>query len=85
MDYRLTTSTPVKNFPVFCSARTVWQDKINLTNPQKKGFIEITLNLESSNTRLRLRVFFNNCTTKVRDYLDESLERRSASRVQSNN
>ena len=40
MDYRLTTSTPSQEFSLYSAQqRTVWQDKLNLTNPQKKGSI----------------------------------------------
>ena len=75
MDYRLTTSTPSQEFSLYSAQqRTVWQDKINLTNPQKeKLYRRLLWNLESSNTSYAYQYFFNNCTTKVRDYLDESL------------
>ena len=75
MDYRLTTSTPSQEFSLYSAQqRTVWQDKLNLTNPQKERLYRRLLwNLESSNTAYAYEYFFNNCTTKVRDYLDESL------------
>ena len=75
MDYRLTTSTPSQEFSLYSAQqRTVWQDKINLTNPQKeKLYRRLLWNLESPNTAYAYQYFFNNCTTKVRDYLDESL------------
>ena len=75
MDYQLTTSTPSQEFSLYSAQqRTVWQDKINLTNPQKeKLYRRLLWNLESPNTAYAYQYFFNNCTTKVRDYLDESL------------
>ena len=74
MDYRLTTSTPSQEFSFYSAqGRSVWQDKINLTNPQKSRLYQRLLwNLEPSNTTYDYQYFFNNCTTKVRDYLDES-------------
>ena len=77
MDYSLTTSTPSQEFSLYSAqARTVWQDKINLTNPQKRRLYQRLLwNLEPSNTKYDYQYFFNNCTTKIRDYLDESLNK----------
>ena len=50
MDYRLTTSTPSQEFSLYSAQqRTVWQDKLNLTNPQKERLYRRLLwNLESS-------------------------------------
>ena len=82
MDYRLTTSTPSQEFSLYSAQRrTVWQDKINLTNPQKRRLYQRLLwNLEPSNTTYDYQYFFNNCTTKIRDYLDESLDSGLSSR-----
>ena len=54
--------------------RTVWQDRINLTNPQKEIlYRRLQWNLEASNREYAYQYFFDNCTTRVRDYLDEAL------------
>jgi len=76
MDYRLTTSTPSQEFSLYSvQGRTVWQDKINLTNPQKSRLYQRLLwNLEPPNTTYDYQYFFNNCTTKIRDYLNESFD-----------
>ena len=82
MDSRLTTSTPSQEFSLYSAQRrTVWQDKINLTNPQQRRLYQRLLwNLEPPNTTYDYQYFFNNCTTKIRDYLDESLDSSLSSR-----
>ena len=57
--------------------RTVWQDRINLTNPQKvRLYRRLMWNLEPENIVYPYQYFYDNCTTKVRDYLDEALSGR---------
>ena len=54
--------------------RSVWQDKLNLTNPQKEIlYRRLVWNLEPDNVVYAYQYFSDNCTTKVRDYLDEAL------------
>ncbi|MEQ9208482.1 MAG: DUF4105 domain-containing protein, partial [Pseudomonadales bacterium] len=54
--------------------RTVWQDRINLTNPQKAMlYRRLMWNLEPANITYPYQYYFDNCTTRVRDYLDEAL------------
>ena len=75
MNYRLDTQSPNSAFEMYrYQQRTVWQDKINLTNPQKEILYQrLMWNLEPRNLVYPYLYFFNNCTTKLRDYLDEAL------------
>jgi hypothetical protein len=75
MNYRLATNIPTREFAVYRNQqRTVWQDKINLTNPQKEIlYRRLMWNLEPDNAVYAYNYFFDNCTTRVRDYLDEAL------------
>lgn len=75
MRYRLATSTPALEFDAYRNQqRTVWQDRINLTGPQKERLYRRLLwNLEPDNLSYDYHYFFDNCTTRVRDYLDEAL------------
>ena len=75
MNYRLATSLPSREFDVYrAQGRTVWQDRINLTNPQKeKLYRRLMWNMKAENLTYEYHYFFDNCTTRVRDYLDEAL------------
>ena len=75
MDYRLATSSSTSEFDVYrAQGRTVWQDRLNLTNPQKeKLYRRLMWNLQAENLAYEYHYFFDNCTTRVRDYLDEAL------------
>ena len=75
MNYRLAISTPSQEFGMYRDQRrSVWQDKLNLTNPQKEIlYRRLMWNLEPENVEYAYQYFFDNCTTKVRDYLDEAL------------
>ena len=75
MDYSLVTNSPSQEFAMYrAQERTVWQDRINLTNPQKERlYRRLMWNLEPGNVQYPYQYFFDNCTTKVRDYLDEAL------------
>ncbi len=75
MRYELATRPPAAEFAMYRDQqRTVWQDKINLTNPEKEILYRRLLwNLEEENMTYDYLYFFNNCTTRVRDYLDEAL------------
>jgi len=74
MRYRLATNTPANEFANYRDQqRSVWQDKINLTNPEKEIlFRRLLWNLEEENRQYDYHYFFDNCTTRVRDYLDEA-------------
>ena len=75
MDYRLAVSPPALEFDLYRSQqRTVWQDRINLTNPQKEVlFRRLAWNAEVANRDYAYDYHFDNCTTRVRDYLNEAL------------
>lgn len=81
MNYELGTQSPSQEFAMYRSQeRSVWQDKINLTNPQKEILYRRLLwNLEPENIVYPYQYFFDNCTTRVRDYLDEALSGRIVS------
>ena len=80
MNYRLGTPTPGEEFAMYRGQRrTVWQDKINLTNPQKEILYQrLIWNKQPENVVYAYQYFFDNCTTRVRDYLDEALSGRIA-------
>lgn len=81
MNYELGTQSPIQEFAMYrAQERSVWQDRINLTNPQKEILYRRLLwNLQSENIVYPYHYFFDNCTTRVRDYLDEALSGRIAS------
>jgi hypothetical protein len=50
------------------------QEKLNLTTEQKrKIYKRIAWNSKPENIRYKYHYFYNNCSTKVRDYIDEAL------------
>ena len=75
MPYRLATNLPGREFEMYrAQGRTVWQDRINLTNPQKEIlYRRLMWNSEPENIEYDYLYFFDNCTTRVRDYIDEAL------------
>lgn len=81
MNYSLVTNTPAYEFAQYRrQERAVWQDKINLTNPQKEIlYRRLMWNLEPENIVYPYQYFFDNCTTKIRDYLNEALNGAIAS------
>lgn len=78
MDYRLGTSAPARELAMYRQEqRTVWQDRINLSNQQKAVlYRRLMWNLQADNLIYPYDYFFDNCTTRVRDYLDEAVEGR---------
>jgi hypothetical protein len=81
MNYSLVTNTPAYEFAQYRrQERAVWQDKINLTNPQKEIlYRRLMWNLEPENIVYPYQYFFDNCTTKIRDYLNEAVNGAIAS------
>ncbi|MEZ5491213.1 MAG: DUF4105 domain-containing protein [Gammaproteobacteria bacterium] len=76
MNYQLGTSSPGAEFGAYRQQqRSVWQDAINLNNRQKETLYKRLLwNVRPENIVYPYHYFFDNCTTRVRDYLDEALE-----------
>ena len=81
LNYQLGVSPPSWEFGRYeREQRTVWQDKINLTNAQKEILYKrLAWNLREENIVYSYQYFFDNCTTRVRDYLNEALGGRLAS------
>tara|TARA_R100001377_G_scaffold85147_1_gene70520 strand:- start:797 stop:2185 length:1389 start_codon:yes stop_codon:yes gene_type:complete len=75
LNYQLGVSPPSWEFGRYeREQRTVWQDKINLTNAQKETLYKrLAWNLREENIVYSYQYFFDNCTTRVRDYLNEAL------------
>ena len=84
MNYTMFQSSPAAEFANYSSQqRSVWQDRINLTNPQKeKLYRRLMWNSEPGNRVYAYHYFDDNCTTRVRDYLDEALGGRIANAYQ---
>lgn len=81
LNYQLGVSPPSWEFGRYeREQRTVWQDKINLSNAQKEILYKrLAWNLREENIVYSYQYFFDNCTTRVRDYLNEALGGRLAS------
>lgn len=75
MEYQLGVSPPHWEFARYqAEGRTVWQDRLVLTNPQKMRLYQrLAWNLREENRVYDYDYFYDNCTTRVRDYLDEAL------------
>lgn len=75
LNYQLGVSPPAWELGRYeREQRTVWQDKINLTNAQKATLYQrLAWNLREENIVYSYQYFFDNCTTRVRDYLNEAL------------
>ncbi len=55
--------------------RTVWEDKINFSREEKLTFLKrLDWNNQPENREYSYHYFFDNCSTKVRDYFDEALK-----------
>lgn len=75
MDYQLGVTPPGWELGRYQQeARTVWQDELVLSNAQKRRLYErLAWNIREENLVYDYDYFFDNCTTRVRDYLDEAL------------
>lgn len=75
LNYQLGVSPPSWEFNRYVAQeRTVWQDRLNLTNEQKaRLYRRLAWNLRDENIVYSYQYFFDNCTTRVRDYLNEAL------------
>ncbi|MEX2129875.1 MAG: DUF4105 domain-containing protein [Pseudohongiellaceae bacterium] len=75
MNYRLGTFRPETEMNNYRQQeRTVWQERINLNNSQKALlYRRLMWNLQPENIVYPYQYFFDNCTTRVRDYLNEAM------------
>ncbi len=75
MDYRLGVSPTEWEFGRYQrEQRTVWQDRLVLEPEQKERLYQrLSWNLRDQNIVYAYDYFFDNCTTRVRDYIDEAL------------
>ncbi len=54
--------------------RTVWQDQLNFTAEQKRIFLQrLIWHAKPENRDYQYQYFFDNCSTRPRDYIDEAL------------
>lgn len=81
MDYQLGVSPPEWELGRYQQeGRTVWQDRLRLTEAQKRTLYQrLAWNIRPGNIEYAYDYFFDNCTTRVRDYLDEAFNGTLAS------
>ena len=82
MDYRLFTTPAEQAYALYREEeRTVWEERINLNNAEKSRLYQrLMWNLEPENLVYPYNYLLDNCTTRLRDYLDEALEGRISNR-----
>ncbi len=78
LPYQLGVSPPAWEFGRYeREQRSVWQDKLMLTAAQKATLYKrLAWNLREENIVYDYHYFYDNCTTRVRDYLNEALDGR---------
>ena len=78
MNYRLFTVPTGQAYALYREEeRSVWEDRINLNNVEKARLYQrLMWNLEPENLVYEYDYFDDNCTTRLRDYLDEALDGR---------
>lgn len=60
----------------FFEGRSVWSQKINLSGDEKKKLLGLlNENLKPENIKYRYDFFYDNCATRVRDIIENSLEK----------
>ena len=76
MNYRLFTVPTEQAYALYREeARSIWEDHINLNNAEKvRLYQRLMWNLEPGNRVYAYDYFDDNCTTRLRDYLDEALD-----------
>ena len=81
-NYRLFTIPTEQAYAQYRSEeRTVWEERINLNNAEKSRLYQrLMWNLEPDNLVYAYDYFDDNCTTRLRDYLDEALDGRLSGR-----
>ena len=78
MNYRLFTVPTEQAYALYREEeRSIWEDRINLNNAEKARLYQrLMWNLEPENLVYDYDYFDDNCTTRLRDYLDEALDGR---------
>ncbi|MDB2504610.1 DUF4105 domain-containing protein [Gammaproteobacteria bacterium] len=76
LEYRLATQGTRREIDNYrAQRRSVWQDEIRLTAAQKQRLLaRLNWNRAPENLYYDYDYFFNNCTTRIRDYLNEALD-----------
>lgn len=76
LEYRLATQGTRREIDNYrAQRRSVWQDEIRLTAAQKQRLLaRLNWNRAPENLYYDYDYFFDNCTTRIRDYLDEALD-----------
>lgn len=78
MNYRLFTVPTEQAYALYREEeRSVWEDRVSLNNAEKaRLYRRLMWNLETENLGYEYDYFDDNCTTRLRDYLDEALDGR---------
>jgi len=76
LEYRLATQSTQREIDNYrAQKRTVWQDELRLSAAQKQRLLaRLNWNRAPENLYYDYDYFFDNCTTRIRDYLDEALD-----------
>lgn len=62
--------------------RTMWEDSIDFSLPEKKRFLEkLIWQSQPENRTYAYQYFFDNCATRIRDFFDYALDARLASQT----
>jgi hypothetical membrane protein len=80
LQYRLATQRLEREVANYrAQRRSVWQDELNLTAAQKQRLLaRLQWNRAAENVYYDYDYFFDNCTTRIRDYLNEALDGKLA-------
>ena len=80
LQYRLATQSLGREIDNYrAQQRSVWQDELMLSAAQKQRLlVRLRWNRAAENIYYDYHYFFDNCTTRIRDYLDEVLDGRLA-------
>ena len=76
LQYRLATQSMSREIDNYrAQRRSVWQDELRLDAAQKQRLlVRLQWNRAAANVYYDYDYFFDNCTTRIRDYLNEALE-----------
>lgn len=76
LEYRLATQSTRREIDNYrAQRRSVWQDELRLSAAQKQRLLaRLNWNRAPENWYYDYDYFFDNCTTRIRDYLNETLD-----------